>query len=1782
MTGKHKKSEVKPGTTRSGSRRVKNPTQIAPPMGAHKPRGGKERKKKGTGLGELAAPWMERASGLVTGQRLNSQLSSTPPTLLEISIEISLANLIVLHDLKEYIVYATIAQYSKHFPHASDGENSEESEKAFAPPASSFLDRTEAEKLAESSETQGPNVGPVEAWSNLGVLQAEQLAKHTSAEDEPDELVELDSNTKQVEDQVSLSDILATTVRQTHARGDTLSTRDDLALVERYTIWVIGVAHLNFDRCGYSVEHILPFTHDNLIVDSHKLNVRPLDVLHANKMVDALSVLGAKRDYKSPIVIRLAESRIQPECLQSMKDKDWYGIRTSTPELRLKIAPEAIELANLLQLKVDKNSKPVTDDQLAEARTKLEALRSKGDRIWAYLVNGNHRIAGMRGNALKIQKRWDEILQLQEEGTIDRAEFNRIVKEWERDNQRLTYRVIVLHENTPQEILAELAENQEAEAQKGAGHAEALWNLGERYEGSIKRHQEKTPQMFREKAVNISRHEHRLVRDAMGEHIIVSNDDEPRKGKSSSTKSGGPPAALKNKGKARASTEDLVHRVSKDDTIDVVAVETADAKRTGVGGVREGKESFMRLGASAVHLEMIIATRSAYWVYNTMFRTDIIGLMLNRLGGMLTAHCWLSIETLLKISDVPTEKYLPDAQKYLNQHIMNITYAGHQSAIEHWTAPRLRPSNAPPLRNVYTEKVSGIFSTHHKDAGFDGSAANWGDPWSPVQVLKLRTAYINFALELMRGDNVPEPTLLFAVMCALYAMLPIAPKPTIATPSGSHAEAYNSDRPKTVSNYFYPGARLPSAKIYRAFWLHYSKIKLTEINWVMDSLLERTQLIWTACAGPALTTTNRDKQAGNFYRSGYWTHNVLLCLVEATHLGCLEDRLALACHMFDRPETIQAIQDAEKVLSSSEIPRLPDLYTNCAAAKKGAAGYPVIDERARTDPEFMPPATEELREARAALKQYATGETKAKSTSSHQPIYPNLDELLSLHPVLTRLASAEIWKAMPIKRWMAGWSSDKTQQLANALLGWALLFHEYEVHVLPQVLRDHRIRPLLMLAQSIWECRGTLPWFWGRFDSQTLDVKFPMPLQPAHDPNQGSPAPSLSPPSPDSKPPQGAGARTRLQTGSLPQPASQPGSSSHAPTSTPKQRTRPSRSKHSQAHPAIKTTTKPSRTSDPKSKALEAPTEQGEESDRTGTSDNASESGRQDEDRGADSAASLSNNSRSRKIQEGREVTSETPVAESEWPDVRETHTLLRDSLPDQFPGLRLLPVELLHNLEAEVFSSQTESFPGAGGVFDMQAYNMFQTYASKIGAVLDGIEVLRAKLRGELYRTVLGALESFMPDAHVQFTLASHLRRICFVFVMLCARDLQTRFKTIGNDEALAEMARMAHTDGLFKTDILLTRKSTNNEGRQVVTVMLNLLPTFALSNQAAVREHGIIEVGELQPDPDGLALHRFSSSIHLLEGLGPTTTHSDQRGFVAYEAQQSWAIDGSIMSCSKEEGPKFPDSQFSVTEQMRTELAGNVKLHQAAGFQLAIPSHSEKQWTDLDDQSAFSTGQLIRSAPHASRPGLSSKTLKARQELTKKLTAIWKHKSKSAVSSYLQGMAADFQLSFVPLSSDLARAILRPVEPATSSSGTLPVLRATRRVPNFPLPIEQSGTPSPSPSPTALSPRGSRTPEEQFNPPLLPSSPVNLSPLAPRAPKLSADADSDHESERSVNSNDPFEADNLTQKAAAMGTGTFTAVPKRTHRLSIDASEEQPGKSKETEILKHRRKRRKEEEEA
>ncbi|KAG8710498.1 hypothetical protein FRC09_000109, partial [Ceratobasidium sp. 395] len=230
---------------------------MALPLGAHKPRGGKGRKKKSTGQGET-----------------------------------------------------------------SDGEISEESEQAFAPPASSVLGPTRAENYTDISETQGPNVGPVEAWSSLGILQAKQLAKHTSTEDEPDELAELDSNTKQVEDQVSLSDILATTVRQTHARGNTLSTHDDLALVERYTIWVIGVAHLNFDRCGYSVEHILPFTHDGLIVDSHKLNVRPLDALHANKMIDALSVPGAKRDYKSPIVIRLAESRIQPECLQSMKDKD--------------------------------------------------------------------------------------------------------------------------------------------------------------------------------------------------------------------------------------------------------------------------------------------------------------------------------------------------------------------------------------------------------------------------------------------------------------------------------------------------------------------------------------------------------------------------------------------------------------------------------------------------------------------------------------------------------------------------------------------------------------------------------------------------------------------------------------------------------------------------------------------------------------------------------------------------------------------------------------------------------------------------------------------------------------------------------------------------------------------------------------------------------------------------------------------------------------------------------------------------------------------------------------------------------------------------------------------------------------------------------------------------------------------------------------------------------------------------------------------------------------------
>ncbi|KAG8731988.1 hypothetical protein FRC12_019482 [Ceratobasidium sp. 428] len=692
-----------------------------------------------------------------------------------------------------------------------------------------------------------------------------------------------------------------------------------------------------------------------------------------------------------------------------------------------------------------------------------------------------------------------------------------------------------------------------------------------------------------------------------------------------------------------------------------------------------------------------------------------------------------------------------------------------------------------------------------------------------------------------------------------------------------------------------------------------------------------------------------------------------------------------------------------------------------------------------------------------------------------------------------------------------------------------------------------------MLAQSIWECRGTLPWFWGRFDSQTLDVEYPIPLQPVHHPDQGTPAPSSSPPSPDSKPPQETRARTRLQTGNLPQPASQPGSFSHASTSASKRPAKPSRSKQSQAaHPSTKTTTKPLRTSDPKPKALETPTEQGDKSDGMETGDNTSVSGPQGEDRSI-----------------------------TEWSNVRETHTLLRESLPDQFLGLRSLPVELLHNLEAEVFSSQDGSFAGARELFDTHAKQMFQTYASKIGAFLDGIEALRAKLRGELYRTVLGALEGFMPGAHVQFTLASHLRRICLVFVMLCAQELQARFKIMSHDEALAEMARMAHTDGLFETNILLTRNSTTEEGRQVVTVMLNLLPTFALSNQGEVRKHCIVEVGELQPHSDGLELHRFSSSIHLLEGLGSTAAQSDQRGFVAYEAQQSWTIDGSIMSCSQEGGPKFPDSRFSVTEQMRTELAGNTKLHQTAGFQLAIPSHSEKQWTDLDDQSAFSTGQLIRSAPHPSRPGLSSSTLRARQELSKKLKAMWKHKSTSAVSSYIQSLVADFQLSSVPLSSDLAKAVFHAVEPDAAPSEMLSVLRATRKLPSFPLPIPRSTTASPSPSPTAPSPRGLKVPGEQSTPPLSPSSPVDPSPLASRAAKLGVDTDSDHESEHSTNSNDPFDADNLKQKAAATGTRA-PAVPKRTHRLSIDASEEQPGKSKEVDKMKHRRKRRKEEEEA
>jgi hypothetical protein len=102
----------------------------------------------------------------------------------------------------------------------------------------------------------------------------------------------------------------------------------------------------------------------------------------------------------------------------------------------------------------------------------------------------------------------------------------------------------------------------------------------------------------------------------------------------------------------------------------------------------------------------------------------------------------------------------------------------------------------------------------------------------------------------------------------------------------------------------------------------------------------------------------------------------------------------------------------------------------------------------------------------------------------------DIKQLVASTPIL-KLISNDFWTSAPVVLWATGWknaSAPRRKYTSAVILGWGLIFDLYPALVLESLFLHRRSWPLIELVTAACAAEGTLPWYDGQFDLDTLDA----------------------------------------------------------------------------------------------------------------------------------------------------------------------------------------------------------------------------------------------------------------------------------------------------------------------------------------------------------------------------------------------------------------------------------------------------------------------------------------------------------------------------------------------------------------------------------------------------------------------------------------------------------------------------------------------------------------------
>ncbi|KAF8594026.1 hypothetical protein BDV93DRAFT_565871 [Ceratobasidium sp. AG-I] len=871
----------------------------------------------------------------------------------------------------------------------------------------------------------------------------------------------------------------------------------DAKFLEEYEMYVLGCAVVRFYGPG-GIESVCRISED----PNDRANPRTLVREHMNQL--RKSIDQHKHDWDKPLVFMLSASLLSEQMRKDMKKVPAFTRVAQTSFLELmNITDEEKKLDQEIRWhRVDGAPKNefLTAAEVAQRVIVRDKLRLKRDL--AMLLNGNHRIhVGLERVSELYQPLLDEVVELSKR--VFRDEDQDAVQEWKAKVKAMeelanehTWQVLVVSDDAPELFRHQLMANTEHDPQLGENDGEAVWMIATGILASAKRWEKAFPnesrgEIFDRVHFELEAERKRKLLAARGGGALGLNKESPidvdEQPEGSTERKQKKTKAEKKKDRKQRVAE---QKAKKEKEKEKEKENETGGKRSGVVGGVYGKEMWMQVTTEPVTLEMLLSTRSCLIAYTTIMGTTYVNTLLQSGSGVLAALFWLSVETLIKITNASNDEAVPAADNFLAEHD-DIVPDGYEAAIEHWDDLRSVGHDIPLGLKAFTLKAADHFGEIWTKLFPNGPKADNGyleQNWtSPAVLIKSRQAFDTWGQWIIRQDKDSPAHLRTGIAARIFARLP--------TWNLASVQAISDETPQSQARAqarFHPRATLPTKSTVTQ-WVRVAKELGNGAGGAFEALeymIEPVHHMWSAASGDPGT-----KCRSNWYGSGHGTYYVLMSFFKAEKYGSIESRLSLFLHYMGSAEVHRALVYANNAIDPAhtlegkrkhgEVPKIAGLKEKMGALK-GEGFKPDIDTLELLNLPLDQAGLSSCQElvdlmkiAQSALRRYIM---------QGDPDLEHLQQIINEHPCL-KLISMDYWSKAPIIWWGLGWDNSSSQRqghTAGVIMGWGLLHDAYPGLVLTPLFLHRRAWPLIDVAEATCNALDIKPWGGGKFDEEEV------------------------------------------------------------------------------------------------------------------------------------------------------------------------------------------------------------------------------------------------------------------------------------------------------------------------------------------------------------------------------------------------------------------------------------------------------------------------------------------------------------------------------------------------------------------------------------------------------------------------------------------------------------------------------------------------------------------------